>query len=85
MDYITAQEAAKKWNISVRRAQLLCAEGRIAGAIKHASVWFIPQNAEKPADGRAGRKSPRKKWYLGSIYFAEIEACMVKLTARTCF
>ena len=51
MDYITAQEAAKKWNISVRRAQLLCAEGRIAGAIKHASVWFIPQNAEKPADG----------------------------------
>jgi hypothetical protein len=48
-------------------------------------VWFIPQNAEKPADGRAGRKSPRKKWYLRSTYFMEIEACMVELTAKTCF
>ncbi|MDI3541050.1 MAG: hypothetical protein PWP66_588 [Thermosediminibacterales bacterium] len=38
LDYMTTQEAAPKWGITVRRVQLLCAEGRIEGAIKHASV-----------------------------------------------
>lgn len=61
VDYTTAQEAAEKWGISVRRVQILCAEGRIGGAIKRASVWFIPAGAEKPADGRAGRKIAKKR------------------------
>ena len=29
MEYMTASQAAKKWNISQRRVQILCAEDRI--------------------------------------------------------
>ena len=34
MDYITIQQAAEKWNISLPLAQQYCAEGRIPGAQK---------------------------------------------------
>ncbi|WP_082206928.1 MULTISPECIES: DNA-binding protein [Clostridium] len=52
MHYITVQEAAPKWSIRTRRVQALCAEGRIKGAKKHASVWAIPESSEKPYDAR---------------------------------
>lgn len=55
MDYITAQEAAEKWGISRRRVQILCVEGRIAGAVKKANLWLIPKSVEKPIDGRIHR------------------------------
>ena len=51
-EYMTVKEAPEKWGLSVRRVQLLCVEGRIEGAIKHASVWAIPKDAEKPKDER---------------------------------
>ncbi|MDK2820868.1 MAG: hypothetical protein PWP31_833 [Clostridia bacterium] len=61
MEYMTTQEAAEKRGVTVRRVQVLCAEGRIEGAIKRASVWFISKEAEKPVDSRTVCKSPRKK------------------------
>lgn len=51
-EYMTVKEAAEKWGLSVRRVQLLCVEGRIEGAMKHASVWAIPKDAQKPKDER---------------------------------
>jgi hypothetical protein len=51
-DYMTVKEASEKWGLSQRRVQLLCVEGRIDGAMKYASVWAIPKNAEKPKDER---------------------------------
>lgn len=51
-EYMTVKEAAEKWGLSVIRVQLLCVEGRIEGAIKHASVWVIPKDAEKAKDKR---------------------------------
>lgn len=51
-EYITAQEAANKWNISARRVQRLCKEERIDGVINVNRVWLIPKDAEKPVDGR---------------------------------
>jgi len=51
-EYMTVQEAAKKWELSERRVQKLCAENRIDGIVHLSRVWLIPQNAEKPADGR---------------------------------
>ena len=33
MDYLTAKQAAEKWNISPRRVQVLCEQGRIKGAV----------------------------------------------------
>lgn len=52
MEYISITEASKKWGISNRRIQTLCAQDRIPGAARIASVWAIPVNADKPADAR---------------------------------
>ncbi len=52
MDYITAARAAQLWNISQRRVQILCADGRIEGAVKFGENWAIPKNAKKPNDSR---------------------------------
>ena len=51
-EYMTAQEASKRWDISVRRVQRLCKEKRIEGVININRVWLIPKTAKKPADGR---------------------------------
>ena len=56
MDYLSAKETAEKWNISRRRVQKLCVEGRIPGAFKLSDVWVIPKDAEKPADRRKNKK-----------------------------
>lgn len=52
MDYITAKEAAEKWNITVRRVQALCIQGRIDGATRLGNMWVIPTAAGKPVDAR---------------------------------
>lgn len=52
MDYISAPEAAKKWGISERRVQKLCADSRIPDISKIGYMWLIPKDAEKPIDGR---------------------------------
>lgn len=54
--YITVQEAAEKWKLTTRRVQVLCSEGRILGGTKYASIWIIPEDAEKPKDKRLERK-----------------------------
>ena len=51
-EYMTVQEAARKWNLSERRVQKLCAENRIDGIVHLSRVWLIPKDAEKPVDGR---------------------------------
>lgn len=57
MKYMTASQAAIKWNISQRRVQILCLEGRIEGVFKLGENWAIPENSEKPADGRTKKES----------------------------
>lgn len=52
MTYMTASQAGKLWNISQRRVQILCAEGRIPGAFKLGEAWAIPTNISKPEDRR---------------------------------
>lgn len=55
MNYLTTVELSKKWNISSRRIGVLCTEGRIEGAVKKGKMWLIPEDTEKPADGRYKR------------------------------
>ena len=50
--YISVNDAATKFNISKRRVQILCKQGRISGANMVSGVWLIPENAPKPVDGR---------------------------------
>ena len=52
MDYMTITEASKKWEISNRRIQTLCVQGRIPGAERLGYCWLLPQNAVKPADAK---------------------------------
>lgn len=61
MEYLSAKEAAEKWNITIRQVQKLCATGRIEGAkrLGDGKVWIIPKGAEKPVDGRTN-KSEKK-------------------------
>lgn len=51
-EYMTALEAADKWNVSIRWVQRLCKENRIDGALNVNRVWLIPKEAAKPADAR---------------------------------
>ena len=43
---------ASIWNVSVRAVSSLCKSGRIPGAVKNGKNWEIPDNAQKPVDGR---------------------------------
>lgn len=52
MRYMTASQAADRWNISQRRVQILCAQDRIEGVFKLGDNWAIPYDAEKPKDNR---------------------------------
>lgn len=52
MEYLSIKQTSEKWNISVRRIQVLCSEDRIPGAMKIGSYWAIPAEAEKPKDER---------------------------------
>lgn len=52
MEYLNIAETAKKWGISSRRLQTLCANGKIDGATRFGKVWMIPKAAKKPIDGR---------------------------------
>lgn len=52
MKYIKVSVAAERWGISPRRVRILCAEGKVDGVIRRGKLYMIPENAEKPADGR---------------------------------
>ena len=57
MEYIKVSQASEKWGISARRVRLLCAEGKIDGVIRKGNLYMIPENAQKPSDGRRSRLS----------------------------
>ena len=57
--YIKAEEAAKRWDVSLRQVQRMCDEGRINGAEKFGNAWAIPANAPKPT--RTGKSKPGRK------------------------
>ena len=50
--YSTIQEIAQKWNLTPRRVQKMCSDGKIAGVSKFGKVWVIPSDAERPVDER---------------------------------
>lgn len=56
MEYFTTVEMSEKWNITSRRIGVLCAEGRIEGAIKKGKTWLLPSYAQKPEDARFKKK-----------------------------
>lgn len=79
LSFISAKEAAEKWNISQRRVSVLCSENRINGAMMVGNMWIIPSNAEKPLDKRTVRYEKSKsvtlkpfvKWVGGKSQLVE--------------
>ncbi len=57
MKYLTLKEVSEKWGVTSRMINYYCSAGRITGAIKKGNLWLVPDNTEKPIDGRtkAGR------------------------------
>ena len=70
MEYVKVSQMAEKWGISARRIRLLCAEGKIPGVIRKGNLYMIPEDAQKPVDGRLSNANP----------YAEIEAKKQKLS-----
>ena len=52
MGYLSIRQTSEKWNLSARWISDLCNAGRIPGAMKIGSYWAIPEDAERPKDGR---------------------------------
>ena len=52
VNYISVAQAAEKWQVTPKRVQVLCSEGRIEGAQRVGNQWTIPETAEKPQDAR---------------------------------
>lgn len=49
MNYISPKEAAQKWGVSERMVCRYCIQGRIDDAYQEYGIWYIPEDAEKPA------------------------------------
>ena len=48
----SCREMAAIWNVTERTVTTFCKSGKIPGAIKSGKSWQIPDDAEKPMDGR---------------------------------
>ena len=65
MEYLSIKQTSERWGLSPRRIQVLCANGRIEGAVRIGYAWAIPNEAEKPVDARVKsgkyKKSARER------------------------
>ena len=52
MNYLTVKEIAAQWEVSTNLVSRYCAENKIPGAKKEKGKWLIPDDAQKPIDGR---------------------------------
>ena len=75
MNYIKVSQAAENWGLSARRVRILCQKNKIEGVIRKGNLYMIPENSQKPADGR--RKASRQ-----AISFERIEELKAELDAR---
>ena len=78
VQYMSARDAAERWNISQRRVSVLCAENRIPNVAMLGNMWIIPINAEKPIDARRNKSirstekaHPFVKWAGGKTQLLE--------------
>ncbi len=64
MKYLSVKEVAEKWNITERRVQHFCKDGKIHGAEKWGASWRIPNDAERPDDRRTREAKKTKRFYM---------------------
>ncbi|MBR0408574.1 MAG: helix-turn-helix domain-containing protein [Clostridia bacterium] len=54
--YLSVQETAERWNVSVRWVNQYILEGRVPGCERFGRSWAIPEDAVKPARQKPGVK-----------------------------
>lgn len=64
--FMSTKEAAAKWGISERRVRVLCAQGRVDGAIQSSWAYLIPSATAKPRDGRQLRHQRQEHLRFGT-------------------
>jgi len=60
LNFISARQAAEKWNITDRQVQSLCLQDKIKGATRLGREWLIPKDAPIPIDGRTKEAKHKK-------------------------
>lgn len=53
--YLSTNEIAHKWGVSVTWVTILCKQGRIPGVVRKGNRWLIPADTTKPADKRKNK------------------------------
>lgn len=68
-DYISAKDAAAKWNVSPTWVTVLCSNGRIPEAQKVKGKWMIPISANKPESKKEEHKhNPNAKFRFIDLF-----------------
>ena len=62
--YETTRAAATRWGITPRRVRVLCAQGRVSGAIHVGRDWLLPAGSAQPGDRR--RRAAVQEYNAGS-------------------
>ena len=57
--YLSVQQTADKWDVSVRWVNQYILEGRIPGCERFGRVWAVPEDAVKPKWLTPGVKTKR--------------------------
>jgi NAD(P)-dependent dehydrogenase (short-subunit alcohol dehydrogenase family) len=80
MKYLTVKEIAKNWNVSERRVTALLNANKIVGAVKKGGIWNIPEDAQKPDDGRFSfsQNIIKKKIVIAGIN-SDVGTCLAKI------
>ena len=79
MEYLTVKEFSKKWNITERRIVALLNNGKIVGALKRGGIWAIPENSQKPDDGRYSfSEKQTKKIVIVAGINSEVGVCLTR-------
>ena len=74
MEYIDVRRAADMWQMTERRVTLLCRENRIPGAKKEGKLWLIPDDSEKPIDGRTKSETALPEISTTTTSYTEVGA-----------
>lgn len=83
MEFMTTNDAVKKWGISERRIRQLLEDGRIEGAVKVGNNWNIPIIANKPADKRSFKLDNTEfKFDLPDNYFDKVDKLNKELNSK---
>ena len=83
MEFMTTNDAVKKWGISERRIRQLLQDGRIEGAVKVGNNWNIPINSNKPADKRSVKLDNTEfKFDLPDNYFDIVDELNKELNSK---